>query len=214
MIPIRLLFIFLTLVLSSGCTTKKIIPVETGLELKHVCIENGKETCFDGEMMGVIRDGFKRHGITTQIYNGDLQPECEFHLSYMCNRTWDMAQYMHHAELRLYNVQSEIGYAEYHLIGEGGLSLMKWEGTKTKMDPVIDELLISYPINSENLSIHSTPKELKKTTQNNHSETSEESSSENASIHKKLEDLKTIYEKKLITKEEYDKKKQELLDEL
>jgi len=200
--------------LTSGCTTKKIIPVESELAIKHVCIEDGKETCFDEEMMGVIRDGFKRHGITTQIYIGDLQPECEFHLSYMCNRTWDMGQYMHHAELRLYNAQSEIGYAEYHLIGKGGLSLMKWEGTKTKMDPVIDDLLISYPINSGNLSLHSTPKEFKKTTQKNLSETNEEPSSINASTYKKLEDLKTIYEKKLITKEEYDKKKQELLDEL
>jgi len=27
------------------------------------------------------------------------------------------------------------------IIGKGGLSLMKWEGIKTKMDPVLDELL-------------------------------------------------------------------------
>jgi hypothetical protein len=35
----------------------------------------------------------------------------------------------------------QIGYGEYHLIGKGGLSLMKWEETKTKMDPMIDALL-------------------------------------------------------------------------
>jgi hypothetical protein len=34
-------------------------------------------------MMGVIRDGFARHGITTQIYAGNLPSECEYHLSYM-----------------------------------------------------------------------------------------------------------------------------------
>jgi hypothetical protein len=29
----------------------------------------------------------------------------------------------------------------YHLKGGGGLSVMKWQGTASKMDPVIDELL-------------------------------------------------------------------------
>ena len=96
--------------------------------------------------MGVIRDGFQRHGITTQIYTGNLPSECEYHLAYMCNQTWDMAMYMHHAELRFYRAQAQIGYAEYHLKGKGGWSVMKYESTKKKMDPVIDELLSSYPI--------------------------------------------------------------------
>jgi hypothetical protein len=136
----------LALVLVSGCTAVKVRPVDTDLEIKHVCIEDGQQTCFDGEMMGVIRDGFERHGITTQIYTGNLQSECEYHLSFMCNRTWDMAMYMHHAELRLYRAQAQIGYAEYHLKAKGGWSVMKYESTKTKMDPVIDELLSNYPI--------------------------------------------------------------------
>ena len=38
----------------------------------------------------------------------------------------------------------QIGYAEYHLIGKGGYSMMKWQGVKTKMNPVIDALLQSY----------------------------------------------------------------------
>jgi len=47
----------------------------------------------------------------------------------------------HQAELWLEKDGRQIGYVEYHLIGKGGLSLMKWEGIKTKMDPVLDELL-------------------------------------------------------------------------
>jgi hypothetical protein len=39
---------------------------------------------------------------------------------------WDIAMYMHHAELHLYRGWTQIGYAEYHLKGEGGFSLMKW----------------------------------------------------------------------------------------
>jgi hypothetical protein len=114
--------------------------------ITHVCVKDGKEMCFDGEMLGVILDGFGRHGITTQVYSGNLPTDCEYNLSYMCNQTWDMAMYMHHAELRLFQKNFQIGYAEYHLAGGGGLSLMKWQSAKTKMDPVIDELLQNYPI--------------------------------------------------------------------
>lgn len=146
MVLLRSIFIILALVLASGCTAVKVRPVDTELKIKHVCIENGQQMCFDGEMMGVIREGFERHGITTQIYAGDLPPDCEYHLSYMCNQTWDMAMYMHHAELRLYRAQAEVGYAEYHLKAKGGWSPAKYESTATKMDPVIDELLSSYPI--------------------------------------------------------------------
>jgi hypothetical protein len=133
--------IILALFFVSGCTAITVRPVDTALEIKHVCIEDGQQLCFDGQMMGVIRDGFERHGITTQVYAGNLPSECEYHLSFMCERTWDMATYMHHAELRLYRAKAQVGYAEYHLNGKGGLSLMKWGSTKEKMAPVIDELL-------------------------------------------------------------------------
>lgn len=151
MVLIRSIFIILAFVSAFGCTAVQVRPVDTKLEIKHVCIEDGQQKCFDGEMMGVIRDGFERHGITTQIYTGNLPSECKYHLTYMCNQTWDMAMYMHHAELRLYRSQAQIGYAEYHLKGGGGFSLMKWESTKKKMDPVIDELLSNYPIVNPNL---------------------------------------------------------------
>ena len=52
-----------------------------------------------------------------------------------------MATYLHHAELRLEKNGNKIGYAEYHLNGKGGLSLTKWQSTKTKMDPIVDQLL-------------------------------------------------------------------------
>ena len=146
MVSIRSVFMILALVMASGCTAVKVRPVKTESEINHVCIEDSQQMCFDGEMLGVIRDGFERHGITTQIYTGKLPSECGYHLSYMCNQIWDGMIYMHHAELRLYRIQTQIGYAEYHLKGAGGFSLMKWESTKKKMDPVIDELLSSFPI--------------------------------------------------------------------
>lgn len=146
----RYSFTVLALMSIFGCTAVKVQPLKSEAKITHVCVKDGKEMCFDGEMMGVILDGFQRHGITTEVYSGNLPPECEFNLSYMCNQTWDMAMYMHHAELRLYQKHYQIGYAQYHLNGSGGLSLMKWQSAKTKMDPVIDELLQDYPIVNTN----------------------------------------------------------------
>lgn len=144
MVLSRMLLIALAFAAASGCSAITVRPVNTASEIRHVCIEDSEKTCFDGQMIGVIRDGFERHAITSQVYSGNLPSECEYQLSYMCERTWDLATYMKHAELRLYKGKNQIGYAEYHLKGGGGFSLMKWQSTKTKMDPVIDELLGSH----------------------------------------------------------------------
>ena len=52
-----------------------------------------------------------------------------------------MAMYMSDATIWIYRNEQEIAKAVYHLNGGGGLSLMKWQGTATKIDPVIDALL-------------------------------------------------------------------------
>jgi hypothetical protein len=63
------------------------------------------------------------------------------HLTYTALRSWDFKPYLSHAELRLWRDGLQIGAADYHLRGKGGFSFAKWQGTKAKMDPVIDQLL-------------------------------------------------------------------------
>ena len=144
MLSIRYGLFFIILALMSGCTSITVKPVDSTLDIKHVCIKDCSEKCFDGRMLGIIQDGFQRHGITTEVYNGDLPSGCECNLTYYCERTWDMATYLHHAEFRLYHSKSQIGSAEYHLRGGGGFALNKWASTKSKIDPVIDELLSGF----------------------------------------------------------------------
>jgi hypothetical protein len=141
MMRIRFVFVIVALILASGCTSVTVRPVDKNLGMKHVCIENCSERCFDGDMLGIIREGLERHGIASQVYTGNVPDQCEYHLTYMCNRTWDLATYLHHAELTLFRGRNQVGFAEYHLIQGGGLALTKFQSTKTKMDPVIDELL-------------------------------------------------------------------------
>jgi hypothetical protein len=133
----------LVLVLSfvlSACTSVEVRPPDPALAIKHVCIqENPKVLVRD--FVPVVRDGLDRHGISTEVYSGTKPANCEYVLTYTALRSWDFAPYLSHAELRLERDGRQVAYAEYHLVGKGGFSLMKWQGTKAKIDPVIDELL-------------------------------------------------------------------------
>jgi len=49
------------------------------------------------------------------------------------------------AQMTVNKDDAYIGSAHYHLAGHGGLSLVKWEGTHSKIDPLLDEMLRNYP---------------------------------------------------------------------
>jgi hypothetical protein len=129
--------------LAGACTSVRVRPVDAAANMKHVCIEENPKVIVPG-FLATVRDGFDRHGISTQVYSGDVPPSCEFVLTYTALRSWDLAPYLSHAELKLESGGREVAAAEYHLNAKGGFSLMKWQGVKTKMDPVIDELLAGY----------------------------------------------------------------------
>ncbi len=135
-IPLALAF---ALVLS-GCTSIDVDPVNSVTSISHVCIENNPKV-IRSDFLPAVRDGFERHHISTTVYEGVVPSECEFVLTYSATQTWDVAMVMKDAELKLRRNDKLIGTAIYHLNGGGGFSLLKWQGSKTKMTPVIDELL-------------------------------------------------------------------------
>jgi hypothetical protein len=131
--------------LIAGCTSIRVRPVEATAKMQHVCIKYNPKVIVT-DFVPVLQDGFARHGITTEVDTGEIPASCQFVLTYTALRSWDMAPYLSHAELTLETRDgSPVAEAEYHLVGKGGYSMMKWQGTKTKMDPVIDELLQAYP---------------------------------------------------------------------
>lgn len=123
-----------------ACTSVSVRPPDPGLVIKHVCIQEIPKVIVT-DFVPIIRDGFDRHGISTELYSGPKLSHCEYVLTYTALRSWDFVPYLSHAELRIEKDGRQVAYAEYHLVGKGGFSLMKWQSTKAKMDPVIDELL-------------------------------------------------------------------------
>jgi hypothetical protein len=139
---IALVVVFLVLALAS-CTSIQAQSIDRSLDLKHVCIQENPRVIV-ADFLPVVRDGFDRHGISTEVFSGTAPDRCEYILTYTALQSWDFSTYLSHAELRLERKGRRVAYAEYHLTGKGGFSPMKWQGTRTKMDPVIDELLKAY----------------------------------------------------------------------
>lgn len=128
----------IAIVAVSGCTAVSVQPLAN--KPQHMCIERN-EAVIIADFVPVLQAGLKRHGMTSTLH--DVPPvSCSYVLSYTARRSWDMAPYLSTADLEIRNQQGRrVATAHYHLRGKGGLSLVKWASVKSKMDPVMDELL-------------------------------------------------------------------------
>ena len=194
----KILLTILMIAFLTSCTSIKVQEIASSLELSHVCIEDNPKVIVK-DYIPVVRRGFIRHGITTEMYLGQLPSHCEFYLRYTALRRWDMSPYLSHAELQLYQGQRKVAYGEYHT--SGGLHPSKWASVESKMDPVIDKLLAAYTPESVNAYRKILPK------------TSLENDEENTKS-ARLRELKKWYEEGLIDEKEYLAAKQKVLSEL
>jgi len=127
----------------TGCTAIDVKQVDSSHNIDHVCIEDNPKVIV-GDFASTVEDVFHGHGITTEVYSGEMPGNCVFKLTYTALRSWDFSPYLSHAELRLFKGRERIGYAEYHLKGKGGFALNKWASVESKMTPVVNQLLAQY----------------------------------------------------------------------
>ena len=132
--------VILCLSIATACTSTIVRPVQSTPSLNYVCIRENSRVLVDN-FVPVVRDALSQRGIRSEVFAGETPAHCEVILTYTALRRWDFSPYLSHAEVRLERDGLQIGYAEYHLRGGGGLSFFKWQGTRTKMEPVLDELL-------------------------------------------------------------------------
>jgi len=131
----KIILLILTMFMAA-CTNVQVKEIDSSLQISHVCIQNNPKVLV-AEFLPVVRNGFERHGITTEVYNKDKPHHCEYYLTYTALKDLNFAKHLHHAELQVYRGVNRIAYAEYRLTG-------KWGSVESKMDPVIDQLLANY----------------------------------------------------------------------
>jgi hypothetical protein len=124
----------------AACTSVTVTPLDPALGVDHVCILRNKKVIVD-DFLAVLRVGLGRNGISSTVYSGERPADCDYLLSYSALRSWDFAPYLSQAEIWITKDGRQVAHAEYHLVWKGGFSLMKWQGTETKMAPVIDEMV-------------------------------------------------------------------------
>lgn len=125
---------------AAGCTAVSVQPLAE--KPAHMCIKRNPKVIIN-DFVPVLQAGLRRHGIESTLYDA-VPVTCSHVLEYTARRSWDFGPYLSTADLHIRGPQRrQVASAHYHLRGKGGLSLMKWAGVASKMDPVIDELLAS-----------------------------------------------------------------------
>jgi len=124
----------------TGCTAVDVRPLAAPEPIKSVLIEENPKV-WRSDFVEVLIAGFNRHGIDARVIQPGTPVGNAYVVKYTARQKWDMAMYMSDATIWIYKHDQEVAEAVYHLKGGGGLSLMKWQGTASKIDPVIDELL-------------------------------------------------------------------------
>lgn len=126
----------------SGCTSIQVDPLT--VQPVDICIENNPKVQVT-DFISVLQNGLADRGIASQVY-AQVPASCEYRMTYVAYRTWDIAPYLSSADLEVWDQhQRRVGTAHYHLRGKGGLAMTKWQGTAAKMAPVLDQLLKNMP---------------------------------------------------------------------
>lgn len=134
----RFLFIFIVILNIFGCTSVTVKPVSPKEKITSICIENNDTVIVDGFIM-VLRDAISRHNISSKVVEKNTSKDCEYVLTYDANQGWDFVLYLRQADVHLEKNGMIVGSAEYHHYG--GFDFSKYASTKSKMDPVMDQLL-------------------------------------------------------------------------
>ena len=128
----------------TACTSVQVKPLDSSLVVSKVCIEENEKVIVP-QFLEIVRSGFDRHGIASEVFPSKPPASCGVVLTYTALRKWDFVPFLSHAELWLRDQNGkQVGYAEYHLTGGGGFDFSKWASTESKMNPVIDQLLSGY----------------------------------------------------------------------
>ncbi len=119
-------------------------PIAASAKVEKICIRFNDEVNVE-DFVSVVQENLFDHGIASVVFKTEKPKSCEFTFDYTVDRWWDLKPYLVDAQMTVNKDDAFIGSAHYHLAGHGGLSLTKWAGTHSKIDPVLNDMLRNYP---------------------------------------------------------------------
>ncbi|KMQ49654.1 hypothetical protein CHISP_3438 [Chitinispirillum alkaliphilum] len=133
----------LIVIILSGCTHISVLGPREQHQIDHVFIRENPQVIIR-DFSRILQDGFSRHGIASDVILHNFDPGDAYIVTYTARQSWDFTTYLSYAEVRIEKEGKIIASATYRLRGKGGLSFRKWASARSKMKPVIDQLVDSF----------------------------------------------------------------------
>jgi hypothetical protein len=131
------IIILFTALLPACAAVKDVKPVEPTFAIQHVCIQENPKVVI-GDFLQVLRDGFDRHGISTEAFKDTKPSNCEHVVTYVAHNRWEWRVFLSDAEIRIEKDGRYVASASLHY---GKWATGKDQTTKEKIEPLIDEML-------------------------------------------------------------------------
>ncbi len=129
--------LFIVIMGCIGCIHTQVNPAPAQ-KIEQICIiENPK--VIRPRVMQYIDEALKSQGIETAIYRAST-PDCAYTIQYTARYRWDFVLYLAYAKFTLYGGDQVLGFAEYDA-WEAGLALTKFGTDKSKIEPLLHDLL-------------------------------------------------------------------------
>jgi hypothetical protein len=133
-----ILCIFAEVFLSACAAVVEVKPANPALAIQHVCIQENPNVAV-GEVLQALRDGFDRHGISTEVFKDTKPANCEYMVTYLADTRWEWRVFLSDAQIRIEKDGRYVASASLHY---GKWATGKDQSVKEKIDPLIDEMLI------------------------------------------------------------------------
>ena len=127
--------------MACSCTSIEVEPLPQGVS-EVAIVRNDKVLVED--FVPVMRAALEARGIRTQVVTEEPASGGGVTATYTALRSWDFTPYLSTADVWFRRDGRQIARLHYHLVGKGGLSMAKWDGTEAKLTPAYDELLEAY----------------------------------------------------------------------
>ncbi len=124
------------LVVLAGCATERKVQPTSGERISAICIEENTLVAQAG-FLPELRRQIETRGVETSVYSGARPADCEKHMKYTANWSWDLALYLSYAQLNVYDDTKAIGSATYEA---SPWALDKFGPTATKLTPMVAQL--------------------------------------------------------------------------
>jgi len=141
----NLLLSLLAVTVMTGCGSHQstVSPLRADLAVQHVCIERNPAVTI-GDFLPAVEDGFARHGISYRLYLGDMPEKCDSTVKYTALRSWDLKTFLREARIDMFKDDKKVAGIEYY--HPQNLNLSKFGSSKEKIAPLMDEMLVEYPV--------------------------------------------------------------------